>query len=266
MQIKHLIVILASSAMATNITFHRPAKEGTIEIGTGLSYQQANHFYDSLRVKNSLVADYSVEYASLYSSYSITDDLELTVGIPWVSESAPNDEGTTSKRSGFGKPTIGSKISAEDLPFAAFVELALPYGSKDIVGSDPFIDIESGILMDVSLPRASLRMALTYALFPETKAKLDRGDQFQMDFMPGFKPIPELTLEAFGSFIYAGETTLNGDAIITSGYILNIGPGITYRFADLFHAELHVPIAVAGKNAMATQGVVLSLAYTGFGN
>lgn len=244
-----------------------PVAPKTLETDVMVTYAAETGSFDPDGKKQDGEGSPSVITPALQVKYGIMPGLDVSLqaafGLYNEDKGMKFDEETGEPKavSGLERPDIALKYAHPELGAGAFVDVVLPFGSKDIVGDEAATTIFGGLLYGKTFDAVTVNAYAGYKFYTEVeKFKQDAmtvyaQGQYQVNEMVG----PYLGLQYDKSF----QAKFDGESVEdTDGYLFTVKPGANVKINDAMAAELTVPFDVMGKNAPANWAIYAGFYYS----
>jgi len=174
-----------------------------------------------------------------------------------------DDNGDPKAVNGLGRPQLAIKYAHPELGIGGFVNVALPLGSKDIVGDKTPTQIMGGIIYGKTFNQIVVNAFADYQYNTENAAKI-KQDAIEAYAQGQFNVTPMVGPYLGVDFLKTLNASMDGTSFDPSiaGYLLTLKPGANLTINDKFAAELTVPVTVMGKNAGTYWGIYVGAYYT----
>lgn len=230
-------------------------EEGALEIETGVEVVFITGYYDSDGEFQEGSGDPMVITIPISVFYEFFTGFEAGAKL-WYSI-YNEDAGDTS---GLPQPAIGVKYTS-DFGLGAYVDVFLPFGTEDIVGTDPEMYLDIAIFYDGAfdslLLYGEILYRLTFAGEDDTTA-----DQIVVKVEPGYQVMDSLKVYLGAQLSYALGISSGGTAIDdSSAYVFGLYPGVEYKIMDNLTVGADVPFTLFGASSQAeSMGIPLNIA------
>ncbi|MBN1798423.1 MAG: hypothetical protein JW822_07590 [Spirochaetales bacterium] len=156
--------------------------------------------------------------------------------------------------SGLNQPAIEVKYTSE-FGAGAFVDAYMPFGSEDIVGTDPMVYFDIGVFYDGAFDFLLLYGEVVYTLTFEDEFE-NKQDSLSIQLKPGYQIMDALKVTLAAQVDYNFDRVIGGSTQDDSdGYIFWLAPGAAYQVMDMLELSLEVPFTLFGKRAFGMWGV-----------
>jgi len=187
--------------------------------------------------------------------------LQVKLGIlPGFDLEVQSDYIVGSDASGLARPTIGIKYAHPKIGAGAFLDVSLPVGGEEIVGSGPTTSFFAGALYDKVFGKFGVNAVAGYQYsLPVTDIKQDEIHvlaQGQYDVDDHFSPYLAIAFSQALQAYNGGTGIKNSD-----GNSLTLTPGVNFKVSDKWTAEFGLPLAVMVNNALSESGFFGALKY-----
>lgn len=227
------------------------AQDGALEIETGVDVLMITGSYDQDGEFNEVGSGYSpmaiiIPVKVLYEVF-----MGLQVGIK--AEFDYNNEDWLDT-SGLNQPAIEVKYTSE-FGLGAFVDAYLPFGSEEIVGTDPMVYLDIGVFYDGAFDFLLLYGELVYTLEFENENG-NKQDSLSFEIKPGYQIMDTLKVTLAADLDYNFNRVINSTTQDDSdGYLFALAPGVAYQVMDMLELSLEVPFTLFGKRALGLWGI-----------
>jgi hypothetical protein len=250
---KNLWIGLLAASSVFAMDEYQPMAEGKTEIDVMYTHMRLTKVWDvdgeAFEFDEALTAN----AVALQAKYGIIEGLDAELVVPYISGEDV---------SGLDQPTLGFKYGVTP-EVATFLDVALPFGSEDIVGPSPVMSFTLGGLHFLDAGEFSMisRLSLDYNLADEDKFQSGMG--INVFLKPGFAATPELQVDLGINYGMTLDDNFDGTAIDDSGSsLLTVAPGVQYLLSEAMALEVTVPIDVMGKNSGGGLAVYAGFYYT----
>jgi len=134
----------------------------------------------------------NVQAFGLGFKYGVLNHLEIGITIPFALVIPQGTGGYW----GMEQIELGAKYRLLNSDFAGFINMQLPFGSKKILASDPTLNAELGVLMNVKGLSAHLRGCVAYDYYTQvgSNSRINKGSLFNALLRPGFNETESMEL------------------------------------------------------------------------
>lgn len=259
------LAVLAAASGSFAFDQYLPLSKGKLE--TDVMYLHTGYLggYDADGKKQSGDNSPTAEAPSLQVKYGIIDGLDVEVYVEYDINN-PDVEGAD-KVSGLARPQLAVKYAHPELGLGGYLNVAIPVGSKDIVGEEPPTTLFAGIIYGKTFGPAVVNTYAEYQFNTEVeKFKQDAVHAYlQGQYNATDKIGPYLGVD----YLQVLEASYDGEAVSKSGgNLLTLKPGANVILNDKMALEFTVPVSVMGKSgemgymAPASYGVYAGFYYT----
>ncbi|RPJ09129.1 MAG: hypothetical protein EHM28_02420 [Spirochaetaceae bacterium] len=231
-----LVCVLSLQAFAQD--------KGTLEIETGVDTVFVTGMYDGDGEFDEIPSDISYTAVSIPISvfYEIITGLQLGVKAQFLYFSEDWLDA-----SGIGQPAVGVKYTS-DFGLGAFLDVYLPFGSEDIVGTEPEIFFDIAVFYDGKFDSFLLYGELIYEFTLEGDDEL-KQDSILLTLQPGYQIMDSLAVTLTAALQMQFDVIFDGESVDdTNGYLFSLAPGAVYQPMDMLELSLEVPITLFGKS------------------
>lgn len=257
------LALLAISGGAFAFDQYLPVAQSKLETDLEFTYTSLTGFYDRDAKKQSITGSPNEMAPALQLKYGIIPGLDVEVFAEYDLFNKDYDKaGTGDAVSGLGRPQLAVKYAHPELGIGGFLNVGLPFGTKDVVGDKPGTVFQFGPIYGKTFGQFVVNALADYQYNTEdgNKTKQDAIEAFaqaQYNVMPQIGPYLGV------DYVKAFEAKFDGTSMSgTDGYLLTLKPGANLTINDKFAAELNVPVTVMGKWAPASWGVYVGAYYT----
>jgi hypothetical protein len=256
-QIILLVFVLAVLAPAFS---QEEGPKGALEIEAGLEAYFITGLYDSDGEFHEATGSPAVYVIPISVMYEFLTGLEAGIKIRYdiQNEDAGDD-------SGLEQPAIEVKYTSE-FGLGAFIDTYLPFGTEEIVGTDPEFYFDIAVFYDNNFDAFLLYVELMYTLTFEGEDDAS-ADVLTITVQPGYTVMENLNVNLGIELIYDLGLTISGTAIDdSSAYVVSIIPGVEYKVMDMLKLTLDAPITLFGASSEANVlGIPLNIALASWG-
>jgi len=140
-----------------------------------------------------------------------------------------------------------------DFGLGAYVDMYLPFGSEDVVGSVPELYFNFALFyykeFDNFFISSEAVYTLTFAGDDDTK-----NDIFKITLQPGYILNDLFSVTLGMEFDYAFDLVVGGKTQDdTSTYVMILSPGVNYNVLDFLTVSLAVPVSLFGAGSAAEE-------------
>lgn len=241
---KKTFIVLLGLIICTGFAF--TLDEGGIEVKTGFGYQLIQKSYDDKGVVTD--GDPNLEPGIVILpfgvSYGISDGFDVRLSATYLMYNADLNADTPS---GISQPLIGVKyLSVLDLGFS--IDILLPFGTEDIIGTDPWLSVFFAALYEPTLGPLDLAASVSYR-FQLENSTYYKQDSITFSAKPTINLIKKLGISFGADYEYMFDASVDGVKITdSSNYLFIVTPGVNYDISDKVNFELSVPFDIAATN------------------
>lgn len=250
------LALLAVSGGAFAFDQYLPVAKNKLEADAEFSYSALTGYDDG--GSRSSHGSPSLMTPAIQLKYGIIDGLDAEVYAEY--DIANKDAGDVS---GINRPQVAIKYAHPELGVGAFVNVAIPVGSKDIVGDSPATQIQGGVIYGKTFGQIVANAFADYQYSTEDDNKT-KQDAIEVYAQGQFNVTPIVGPYLGVDFVKTFEHKYDGEGADDAGYLLTLKPGSNFTINDKFAAELTVPVSIIGKNAApaTSWGVYVGAYYT----
>lgn len=196
---------------------------------------------------------------SVQVKYGLLPGLDVEVAASLEMRNEDANDGTAA--SGLSQPEFALKYVHPDLGLGGFVNVAAPFGSRDIVGEEPATAITVGVIGGAEFDQLAVNAYGGYVYTTE----VEKGKQ---DELTAYAQAQYNVSDLLGPYLGLAwdkglEGTWDGERRPESTWwILSANPGANFVFNDRLSAEASVPFTLAGNNVEAGWGLYAGVYYT----
>lgn len=258
------LALLAISGGAFAFDQYLPVAQNKLEADAEFSYIAVGGGYDNGGTKQSATGSPSLMVPAIQLKYGIIAGLDAEVYVDYQLQNK-DFSSTGSSVSGLDRPQLAVKYAHPELGLGGFVNVALPLGSKDIVGDKPATQIMGGVIYGKTFDQIVVNALADYQYNTEDANKI-KQDAIEAYAQGQFNVTPMIGPYLGVDFIKTLNTTMDGTSADPSdaGYGLTLKPGANITINDKMAAELTVPVAVMGKNTTSLANASYWGIYVGF--
>lgn len=269
MNISRIFAIMAASALAVQAAsgVFMPIPENNVKLSLEENVKVAWQYLDSDGEPINDINNVFYSQESFIVRFSFLENFEMQAGLSQQaieSESESDsfeDEDDNERISGFNRPMVGLKYGFPEMGIATQLQVLLPFGSEDIVGSDPVTITRISALTDNVFGIFRLRGEISYVWIPEDDNKYDVGNTLALDFYPGLQFSKAFTLQVGLSESFKSKNAYKGDDISYSNASASVLlPGFIWNIGSVVQLEFATPFVVLGTNTLRYAGADLSVA------
>ncbi len=251
---KKFFIVVLVFVICSGFTFGLDA--GKVEVKTGFSNYMLTTYWNNDGESTALSTDPAIMMIPFKVSYGITDSLEAAVIAAYLINN--EDFGDVS---GISQPAVKLKFMSE-YDFGSSVTIVLPFGSEDVVGTDPEMSMLFYALYEPTFGPVDLESAVSYYLSFEGNDN-QKQDSISISAKPTYSVTESfgVSLRLFYSINF--ERVVNGTAVSDSdGFEFTITPGVDYDINDMVNAALAVPVDIIGRNALGGWKIALDITFS----
>ena len=251
MKMKIALLSLGLVSLGFSLDEYMPIAPKTLELDGGYSPIFGTGGYDSTGTKGSASGSPMTHNVPLQVKYAIMNGLDAELAFTFASQNT--DAGGAS---GFLQPDIALKYALPNMPFAAFVDVTLPFATGDYDVSGIPTGIAVGGVSGKTFDKIQATAKVMYKYNLKTSG-VKPQDLFDVFLKPGYT-----ISDALGAYLGIDyNMNTDGDAT-TSPYLISLLPGVTYTQNKTLAYEVNVPLTVAGQSNGAYWGVWASVYVT----
>lgn len=252
---KKVLIVLLGLIICSGFTF--ALDQGEIEIGTGVGIYKTTKVWDidgnSTDVPDPL--DPTITMIPFGITYGISDNLDASFKAAYVKF---NEDWFGTELTGIGRPSIGIKYMSE-MDLGASLDIWLPLGSEDIVGTDPQVELDIAVLYEPTFGSIDLAAGISYNLTFEDDFG-EKQDAILISAEPTYKAMEGFGVSLGLDYLIVFDYKVDGTAVTdTGGSLFTVTPGANYDLNDMANLALGIPIDLVGKNAYSGWGIELEL-------
>jgi hypothetical protein len=237
---KHTLVLFLICVMPFGVFGQ---EEPRLHIGVGLECEFQTGYYDAdgtVKEADSLLNTYSLPL-TLY--YEIITGLELGLKAGFKLETLENDVP-------YGPDQVAVSVKYTfDFGLGAYVDMYLPIGSEEIVGTTPELYFNFALFYYTEWEGFFVSSEAVYML---TFAGDDKTtyDNFKITAQPGYV-LSDLFQVTLGlEFDYFLNQVFDGEVVSdSSNYVFKVSPGVSYEILEFLSLSLEVPVTVFGASS-----------------
>lgn len=241
--------------ICSGFTFALDLDQGEIKVGTGFGYYNITKVWDIDGDSTDLPSSFDggIIVTPFGVAYGISDSLDVSLTVVHMSFS--DDMGGDS---GIAQPLIGVKyMSAMDL--GASLDVWLPLGSEDIVGTDPLTELDIAVLYEPRFDSIDLDAGISYNLTFEDEFD-EKQDAITISAKPTYKAMEGLGVSLGMDYLITMDEKVDGTSVDDTGSSLfTVTPGANYDINEMVNLALDIPLDVTGKNTWGGWAIELGL-------
>jgi len=236
-------------------------EEHRLIIGTGLETEFHTGYFSSDGEITGSPSTPSTFNIPLTIFYRIIAGLEIGVKEGFKLETADTD-----MHIGIDQPAISLRYTL-DFGLGTYVDMYLPVGSEDIVGTDPEIFFNIALFYYVDIADFFISAETVYML-TFAGANDTTNDNFKISIQPGYVPFEGFQISVGMEFDYSLDRVVGGTVDEdTSTYVVKVSPGIGCALDESISLSLEIPITVFGASSEDVDGngdpVIMKESYWG---